>query len=107
MQVVDDTSSVQADREDCSIDGIASDSESLASNRADSQREDHNPETRAVGEPSKAALSPTIVVTASTDTEDSNPENLSDEDRKHLTHFKSWGTPTARNKPSEECWLSF
>ncbi len=69
--------------------------------------------------PFKAATSPTIVVTASTDTggsirgTDSGEETHSegedadtgdesgDEDREHRTHFKSWGTPAARNKPSK------
>lgn len=69
--------------------------------------------------PFKGATSPTIVVTASTDTggsirgADSGEETHSegqdvdtgdesgDEDREHRTHFKSWGTPAARNKPSK------
>ncbi|OAP64147.1 hypothetical protein AYL99_00119 [Fonsecaea erecta] len=51
--------------------------------------------------------SPAVVVTASTDTDDSvegdDDEDEDDEgdqeDRENLVHFKSWGTPAARNKP--------
>ncbi|KIW30841.1 uncharacterized protein PV07_02534 [Cladophialophora immunda] len=46
--------------------------------------------------------SPTIVVTASTDTDDSVEEDNDDddeqEDRENLVRFKSWGAPAARNK---------
>ena len=52
--------------------------------------------------PVETAQTPTIVVTGSTDTEGSQADDdESDEDRRHRTHFKSWGTPTARNKPSK------
>ncbi|KAK7897650.1 hypothetical protein LTR67_004280 [Exophiala xenobiotica] len=69
--------------------------------------------------PFKGATSPTIVVTASTDTggsirgadsceeEETHSEGQDvdtgdesgDEAREHRTHFKSWGAPTTRNKP--------
>jgi hypothetical protein len=70
------------------------------------------------------ANSPTIVVTASTDTDKSvesdesikgtgsaqeehtedhgeDGQEESDDDREHRTHFKSWGTPVIRNKQSK------
>jgi len=71
------------------------------------------------------AISPTIVVTASSDTDKSvgsdrsiketyhsqeeqtednsedQQEEESDEDREHRTHFKSWGAPGIRNKQSK------
>ncbi|KAJ9605785.1 hypothetical protein H2200_009634 [Cladophialophora chaetospira] len=47
----------------------------------------------------KHTQSPTIVVTAGTETDDSVKEDDGEEDRENLTRFKAWGTPTARNKP--------
>ncbi|OAL30889.1 hypothetical protein AYO20_08582 [Fonsecaea nubica] len=55
--------------------------------------------------PPRHTQSPTIVVTASTDTDDSvedynnNEDNDEEEDRENLVRFRSWGTPVARNKP--------
>ncbi|KIW88373.1 uncharacterized protein Z519_10942 [Cladophialophora bantiana CBS 173.52] len=48
--------------------------------------------------------SPTIVVIASTETDDSAKEGDDgdeEEDRENLARFKSWGTPALRNKPSK------
>ena len=49
----------------------------------------------------KHSHSPTIIVTAGTETDDSTQEHDEYEDRENLTRFKTWGTPTARNKPSK------
>ncbi|KAH0847718.1 hypothetical protein AYO21_07706 [Fonsecaea monophora] len=55
--------------------------------------------------PPRHTQSPTIVVTASTDTDESvedennDEENDEEEDRENLVRFRSWGTPVARNKP--------
>lgn len=51
----------------------------------------------------KGTPSPTIVVTESTETEGSQGDG---EDREQLTHFKSWGAPVARDKPSKDLDIS-
>lgn len=54
----------------------------------------------------KNSPSPTFMVTTSTDTggstkeEEDEEKEKEEENREHLTHFKIWGTPTARSKPS-------
>lgn len=108
VQLVDETFSTEADREDSSVNGNASDHESATPNRNNSQQGDPSIEVKATGEGSKTVLSPTIVVTTSTDTEESaaEPDSQSEGDRQHLAHFKSWGTPAARSKPSEYCFSS-
>lgn len=49
----------------------------------------------------KHSHSPTIVVTAGTETDESVKEDDGEEDRENLSRFTTWGTPNARNKPSE------
>ena len=49
----------------------------------------------------KGSVSPTIIVTVESDTDDNTTEEEEVEDRENLTRFKSWGTPLARNKPSK------
>ncbi|KEF56241.1 uncharacterized protein A1O9_07822 [Exophiala aquamarina CBS 119918] len=101
VQLVNDTSSSQADRENSSVDGNASDGESPSPERPHSRQEDHSTGVKVPSEPSKIVQSPTIVVTTSTDTEESDvgPDSQSEGDRQHPAHFKSWGTPAARNQP--------
>ena len=52
--------------------------------------------------PLKAVGSPTIVITASTETDESTNGEEEMEARENLTHFKTWGVPAARDKPSED-----
>ncbi|EXJ61636.1 hypothetical protein A1O7_02065 [Cladophialophora yegresii CBS 114405] len=47
----------------------------------------------------KHTQSPTIVVTANTDTDDSVAGGYMAEDRGNLVRLKTWGTPAARNNP--------
>ncbi|KIX93263.1 uncharacterized protein Z520_11119 [Fonsecaea multimorphosa CBS 102226] len=56
--------------------------------------------------PLSSTHSPTIVVTASTDTDgsveeddDDDDDDVEEENRENLVRFKSWGAPAARNKP--------
>lgn len=49
----------------------------------------------------KHVHSPTIVVTASTETDESGTGDEEEDDRKDAIRFSSWGTPLTRNKLSE------
>jgi hypothetical protein len=49
----------------------------------------------------KYSQSPTIVVAVNTETDDSVAGRDNIEDRDNLARLKSWGMPTARDKPSK------
>lgn len=101
---------------------LPSASEAVAKGNLDDHKVHLTPTMTDTGSvPFTLANSPTIVVTASTDTDKSvksdengsaqeentgeygedGQEEESDDDREHRTHFKTWGTPVMRNKHSK------
>jgi hypothetical protein len=48
-----------------------------------------------------ATRAPTVAATATNANGSNATVESPEENRQHLTHFQSWGTPTARNKPSK------
>lgn len=101
---------------------LPSASETVAKGNLDDHKVHLTPTMTDTGSvPFTLANSPTIVVTASTDTDKSvkseengsaqeenteedgedGQEEESDDDREHRTHFKTWGTPVLRNKQSK------
>jgi len=103
VQLGDGAFSTHVDQEYSSLDGNASNGRASSFEPADFRQEELSTEAKTLVEPAKTMPSPTIVVTASTDTDGSDLEGKGEEDRQHATHFKTWGTPAARSKPSTYC----
>lgn len=110
VQVFDESSSIQAEEDDTIIDDVddavsASDStvlSSAASDRNESQQDDHIADLNAASGGPRDALSSAVTVATGTDLEENELDNMSDVDREQLPNLNGGGTPTAGgNKQSE------